>query len=101
MPTRHDSHEVIHDIIRLVPADCDFDEALRNVSGEYRWEAIAEAAKRLFGLPDRIMVFDGATADLREALGGRRGLSPFFFVFDMMFCEYPECTLCFMSGTNN
>ena len=47
------------------------------------------------------MVFDGATADLCEALGGRRGLSPFFFVFDMMFCEYPECTLCFMSGTNN
>ncbi len=87
---------------RLVPSELGFEDSLREVSGEYRWEEIAEKAKAYFGLPMRIMGFeDGAPSDLREALGGRRGLSPFFFVFDMMFCEYEGFTLCYMSGTNN
>ena len=87
---------------KLVPSELGFEDSLREVSGEYRWEEIAEKAKAYFGLPVRIMGFeDGAPSDLREALGGRRGLSPFFFVFDMMFCEYEGFTLCYMSGTNN
>ena len=87
---------------KLVPSELGFEDSLREVSGEYRWEEIAEMAKELYGLPKRIMGFEnGAPSDLREALGGRRGLSPFFFVFDMMFCEYEGFTLCYMSGTNN
>ena len=87
---------------KLVPSELGFEGSLREVSGEYRWEEIAVRAKAYFGLPVRIMGFeDGAPSDLREALGGRRGLSPFFFVFDMMFCEYEGFTLCYMSGTNN
>ena len=87
---------------KLVPSELGFEDSLREVSGEYRWEEIAEMAKELYGLPKRIMgLEDGAPSDLREALGGRRGLSPFFFVFDMMFCEYDGFTLCFISGTNN
>ena len=87
---------------KLVPSELGFEDSLREVSGEYRWEEIAEMAKELYGLPKRIMgLEDGAPSDLREALGGRRGLSPFFFVFDMMFCEYEGFTLCYMSGTNN
>ncbi len=85
---------------KLIPSEEDFDGALREVSGEYRWEAIAEKAKSLYGLPTRVMVFDDDT-QLRESLGGRRGLSPFFFVFGMMFCEYEGFTLCFLSGSNN
>ena len=85
---------------KLILSEESFDEALRSVSGEYRWESIAEKAKSLFGLPARVTVFDD-DEELREELGGLRGLSPFFFVFDMMFCEYGDYTLCFMSGSNN
>ena len=45
-------------------------------------------------------VFDN-NVKLREELEGPDGLSPFFFVFDLMFCEYGEYTLCFISGSNN
>ena len=84
----------------LVETEEGFDESLRDVSGEYRWEEIARKARDLFGLPRRILFFD-EDSRLRDELGGRRGLSPFFFVFGMMFCEYEGFTLCFMSGTNN
>ena len=85
---------------KLIPSEEGFEASLKAVSGEYRWEAIAEMAKRLYGLPSRVMVFDDDRR-LRDALGGPRGLSSFFFVFDMMFCEYGDFTLCFLSGTNN
>ncbi len=85
---------------KLVETEEGFDESLRDVSGEYRWEEIARKARDLFGLPRRILFFD-EDSRLRDELGGRRGLSPFFFVFGMMFCEYEGFTLCFMSGTNN
>lgn len=87
----------------LVPSEDSFREALREVSGDSVWEAIAGEAERLFGTPERVMVFpdDAAFRALRDALEGPRGLAPFFFVFDMMFCEYEGFTLCFMSGTNN
>ena len=95
-----DFYEIKTRDLELIPEEGSFDEALRGVSGEYRWEAIAEEAKRLFGLPDRIMVFEDMT-NLKEELEGPDGLAPFFFVFGLMFCEYEGYTLCYMSGTNN
>ena len=86
--------------LRLIPSDDGFDEALKNLSGEYRWESIAEKAKELFGPPVKITVFEDSK-DLVEELGGPKGLSGFFFVFDLMFCEYEDYTLCFICGSNN
>lgn len=95
-----DLYEVKRRNLKLIPVKVGFDEALRDVSGEYRWEAIAEKAKSLFGLPDRITEFEDIT-ELKEELEGPCGLVPFFFFFGLMFCEYEGYTLCFMSGTNN
>jgi len=85
---------------RLIQSEDEFDESLKVLSGEYRWEATAEKTKELFGLPDRITFFDDIT-ELKEELGGPTGLSSFFFVFEIMFCEYEGFTLCFICGTNN
>ncbi len=95
-----DFYEIKNRDAVLVPSEEDFDGALRDLSGEYRWEAIAEKTKDLFGLPERVMVPDN-DAHLREELEGPDGLAPFFFVFGLMFCEYSDFTLCFMSGSNN
>ena len=96
----YDFYEIKNRKAKLVPAEEGFEETLKNVSGEYRWEAIAEKTKSLFGLPLRVTVFDDDTK-LKEELEGPDGLAPFFFVFDLMFCEYGEYTLCFISGSNN
>lgn len=96
----YDFYRIKNRKAKLIPSEEGFEETLKGVSGEYRWEEIAEETERLFGLPERVTVFDDDTK-LRDALGGRRGLSPFFFVFDMMFCEYGEFTLCFLCGSNN
>lgn len=85
---------------KLIPSEDIFERALMEVSGYDVWRPIAEKTESVFGLPKRVMVFDD-DADLREELGGRRGLGPFFFVFGIMFCEYDGFTLCFISGTNN
>ncbi len=87
--------------VKLIPSEEDFDESLKNLNGEYRWETISEKAKSVFGLPNRVMIFDNYDMVLMEQLGGRNGLTPFFFVFDLMFCEYEDYTLCFISGSNN
>ena len=96
----YDFYEIKQRGAKLAPCQAGFEEALRDVSGEHRWEAIAQKAKELFGLPNRGMVLDDAKS-LKGELEGPEGLAPFFFVFDMMFCEYEDFTLCFMSGTNN
>ncbi|MDO4399578.1 MAG: hypothetical protein Q4D27_01360 [Coriobacteriia bacterium] len=96
----YDFYEIKRRDAKLTPLQASFEEALREVSGEHRWEAIAKKAKELFGLPSRVMVFDDVK-HLKGELEGPMGLAPFFFVFDMMFCEYEGFTLCFMSGTNN
>ena len=85
---------------KLIPSEDIFEQALMEVSGYDVWRPIAEETERLFGLPKRVMVFDDDNA-LREELGGRKGLGPFFFHFGIMFCEYEGFTLCFISGTNN
>ena len=96
----YDFYEIKNRRAKLVSAEEGFEETLKNVSGEDRWEAIAEKTKSLFGLPFRVTVFDDDTK-LKEELEGSDGLAPFFFVFDLMFCEYGEYTLCFISGSNN
>ena len=96
----YDFYEIKNRKAKLVPSTEGFEETLKNVSGEYSWEAIAEKTESLFGLPVRVTVFDN-DEKLREELEGPEGLAPFFFVFDLMFCEYGEYTLCFISGSNN
>ena len=85
---------------RLTPSPESFRERLRELAGDGRWQPIAERAEEFFGTPWRVAEFDDDTA-LREELEGPDGLAPFFFVFDLVFCEYEDLTLCFMSGTNN
>ena len=87
---------------RLVPSPDSFRDTLREVSGYDVWEPIAEETESLFGTPSRVMIFDDdALSALKEELDGPDGLAPFFFVFDLMFCEYEGFTLCFLSGSNN
>jgi len=87
---------------RLVPFEVSFREALRQTCGEGRYEAIAETAERLFGLPKQIRTFaEKDRMALTDRLGGRHGLAPFFFVFDLLFCEYEGFTLCFIPGSND
>ena len=85
---------------KLIPVQAGFDEAMKDLCGEYHWEEIAQKTKGLFGLPRRITAFDNMEK-LKDELGGPGGLSSFFFVFDVMFCEYEAQTLCFICGTNN
>ena len=61
---------------------------------------VAEKAVSLFGEPKRVTVFDNDSA-LKEELEGALGLAPFFFVFEILFCEYEGLTICFISGSNN
>ena len=87
---------------RPVPSTVDFYESLKEVSGDGRSQPIAAETVRLFGLPERVMVFE--VEDIRrltDEMEGPRGCGPFFFNFDIMFCEYRDFTLCFISGTNN
>ena len=95
-----DFYEIKHLDLRLIPAEGGFRETLREVSGDDVFSPIADLTEELFGTPDRVLVFEDASA-LREELEGPDGLAPFFFVFDLMFCEYEGFTLCFLSGTNN
>ena len=98
----YDFYRIRNRKAKLIPSEKDLDGSLRDLSGEYRWKEIAEKTKSLFGLPERIMVFSIDDLEhLKDELGGRRGCSGFFFVFDVMFCEYDGYTLCFICGTNN
>ncbi len=98
----YDYYEIRGRSHRLVPSPDSFRDALREVSGYDVWEPIAEETESLFGTSSRVMIFDDdALSALKEELNGPDGLAPFFFVFDLMFCEYEEFTLCFLSGSNN
>ena len=46
------------------------------------------------------MVFDDLSRIIDE-LEGPDGLTPFFFVFDVVFAEYEDFILCFINGSNN
>ena len=93
-------YEIGNANLRLTPAPDGFCETLREVSGYDVWQPIAAETERLFGLPKRVTVPEDV-GPFVDALEGEDGLGPFFFVFDLMFCEYDELTLCFLSGSNN
>ena len=95
-----DFYEIKNRTQSLIPAEGDFREALRELSGDDVWEPIAKLTEALFGAPERVLVFEDNAA-LRNELEGPEGFGPFFFIFDLMFCEYGDYTLCFISGTNN
>ena len=87
--------------LTLIPSSYGgFHETLREVAGYDVWQPIAEKTESLFGLPKRVTLFED-DAELLSELEGPDGLAPFFFVFDLMFCEYEDFVLCFISGTNN
>ena len=96
----YDFYEIRNRKAGLIPSPCGFEESLKELSGEDCWKPIAEKTESLFGIPERVRIFDN-DRELREELEGPDGLSPFFFVFDLMFCEYENYTLCFISGSNN
>lgn len=96
----YDFYEIRSRKEKLVPSPCTFEETLKDVSGDDCWKPIADKTKSLFGIPGRIMVFENVR-DLQEELGGPDGLSHFYSVFDLMFCEFGDYTLCFISGSNN
>jgi hypothetical protein len=86
--------------LALVPSPEGFYGTLKEVCGYDVWQPIAGKTAELFGMPSRVTVFEDVSA-VTEKLEGEDGLGPFFFVFDVMFCEYGGFTLCFISGTNN
>ena len=96
----YDFYEIKDRDHKLIRSPYPFNEALRELSGDDVWQPIADMTLRLFGEPLDVKVFDDFTA-LTDELEGPDGLAPFFFVFDLMFCEYDSFTLCFISGTNN
>ena len=95
-----DFYEIKNRDLKLIPSPNPFREALRELAGDDVWRPIAEQAESLFGAPKCVKVFEDDKA-LRDELEGPDGLAPFFFVFDLMFCEYEGFTLCYISGTNN
>ena len=95
-----DFYEIKNRTQRLIPAEGDFREALRELSGDDVFTPIADLTEALFGTPERVLVFEDDAA-LRDELEGPDGLGPLFFIFGLMFCEYGDYTLCFISGTNN
>lgn len=84
---------------KLIPFAGSFKEALNELFGDV-WEPVYGKTEELFGEPERVMFFENSAGIINE-LEGKDGLAPFFFVFDLMFCEYGSFTLCFISGTNN
>ncbi len=86
---------------KLIPAEESFQGALDRLCGEDDGKLIAEKTESLFGLPKHIMVFDEVAELISELEACSDGWGPFYIVFDLIFCEYEEYTLCFITGTNN
>lgn len=95
-----DFYEIKNRSAKLIDSPDPWHDALKELSGDDVWRHIAGDTEYLFGEPDRVRIFDDV-GKLTDELEGPDGLAPFFFVFDIMFCEYDGFTLCFMSGTNN
>ena len=93
-------YEIRHVNAALIPSPDSFRETLKEVSGDDVWQPIAAETEKLFGVPKRVMILEDGRP-VTDALEGPDGLGPFFFIFDLMFCEYDGFTLCFISGSNN
>lgn len=96
----YDFYEIERREHRLILPPYSFYETLRELSGGDVWQPIADETERLFGKPECVKIFED-NRPLIDEMEGAGGLAPFFFVFDIMFCEYEDFTICFISGTNN
>lgn len=86
----------------LAPSELCFLETLQETVGTDSAGPVAAETERLFGMPKRVLVFEDPKPVAEELEGeGGQGPGPFFFIFDLMFCEFKDCTLCFISGSNN
>ena len=96
-----DFYEISEDLdLELVSSDEGLYRGLEDLAGEESGDAVAAETERMFGLPSAVTFIRDAE-ELLEELEGVDGLAPFFFVFDILFCEYDGFTLCFICGTNN
>ena len=95
-----DFYEIKNRNHRLIPSSLPFYDALKELCGDDCFRQIAEMTEIMFGKPKSVMEFENIRP-LIDELEGPDGLAPFFFVFDLMFCEFDELTLCLISGTNN
>ncbi|MBE6016279.1 MAG: hypothetical protein E7233_01545 [Lachnospiraceae bacterium] len=86
---------------KLVPSPDGFEAELAVTCSANRYKPVYEKVLELFGAPKRTMIFEDEKPVVDELENGGRGLGPFFFIFYVMFCEYDDFTLCFISGTNN
>ena len=96
----YDFYEIKDRSAKLITSPDSFHETLKELGGDDVWRHIAGDTEYLFGEPNGVRIFEDV-GKLTDELDGPDGLAPFFFVFDIMFCEYDGFTLCFMSGTNN
>ncbi len=96
----YDFYEIKNRKAKLIPSSYGFKETLKETGGDDCCMPICGKTQSLFGMPKRVLVFDD-DRDVREEMEGPEGLSPFFFVFGLMFCEFKDYTLCFISGSNN
>lgn len=86
---------------KLIPSPDGFEEEMATCCGANRSGPILEKTVELFGVPKRVMIFEDEKRIVDQLEMGGRGFGPFFFIFYVMFCEYEEITLCFISGSNN
>lgn len=86
---------------KLIPSPDGFEEEMTACCGANRSGPILEKTVELFGVPKRVMIFEDEKRIVDQLEMGGRGFGPFFFIFYVMFCEYDNCALCFISGSNN
>ena len=92
----------IKEKMKTIPEDSEFsyEERMNAFTGEKDTDLIMSLADELFGKPSALyQIHDDSR--LREWLGGTRGGSGFYFVFDLFFAVYDTCTVCWINGTNN
>ena len=75
------------------------EKTLKSYGGDDCAGPITREIKKTFGLPLDVKVFVNSTYSLHEFEDGDN-LTPFFFVFDIVFCEYENFTLCLIFGSN-
>ena len=86
--------------LELVRSEDGLYKCLEDFAGDERGDAVASETERLFGMPTG-MTYIEDEEELLDEISGVNGLAPFFFVFELLFCEYEGFTLCFIFGTNN
>ena len=101
LETFFDFYEIRDRDLSPVPCGGSLHDSMVMLCGEGRGEPVAEKAESLFGRPGRIMVFEDPGPLTRQLEMSEGGVGPFYFIFDLMFCEYEGFTLCFITGSND